>query len=185
MNKDLIDRLQILTGKVKMMTANDMGEKKEFIIEKVCEYLGETFSIETLEAILKIYKGRLKEMTDKEMPEIMMELGVPEIVLPTGERLKNEKIINATIKDKYAAWEWIKKIGREDVVKTVLKFGKGEVDDVLIKMLSSNGYSYEKDDTVHHQTLNKMIREMYKAGEKLPPPNAIEAIPFDRVKIIN
>lgn len=181
MNDKLMDRLQSLARKAKIMQETEFSplEVKDSV-DSICKMLGDNYPIAILEAVLKIYKDRLNNIVKKEMPEIMLELGVTELKLSTGEHLENRKIVSGKIKDKAAAAEWLTEKGREDLIKTTLKFGKGEVDDVLLKQL--NGYSYERSDDVNYQSLNVLIRDLYANGE-LPPAAAIEMSVFDEVKI--
>lgn len=181
MNDKLMDRLQSLTRKAKIMQETGFSpvEVKDSV-DSICKMLGDNYPIAILEAVLKIYKDRLNNIVKKEMPEIMLELGVAELKLSTGEHLENKKIVSGKVKDREEAAKWLMGIGRDDLIKTTLKFGNGEVDDILLKKLA--GYSYVRTDDVNYQSLNVIIRDQYKEGI-LPPPEAIEMSVFDEVKI--
>jgi hypothetical protein len=183
MNDSDIQRLSEMSKKV--MGYNQKVDNSNF--ETVLMIFDDTFedsiSISILEELLDVYKKRRDDLINNKMPAIMIENEMKSITLDDGTKLTLKKIVNPKVNDKQKMIIWVKSIGMEDAIKTNLEFKKGEVDSGLVEHLEKSGYSYTRDDSVHYQTLSKIVRDRYENGDPLPPVEAIEIIPFDTVKV--
>lgn len=168
----------------------EMAEEAAFIGGKLSdEEIAERYQavdnlpICVIEKMLEDQKANLNRLVRGEMPRIMIEEELQQVVLDDGRVLKLKKGINPKVKDKEKMIAWIEEINMPEVVKTELKFPKGEADKKLMSYLEKGGYSYEKDDSVHYMTLKKIVSDRYENGEGFPPEDAIEVTVYDEVKI--
>lgn len=120
----------------------------------------------------------LKQITEIKMPEILMEIGIEEFKLNSGEKLKLATYYSASISDsdpvqKEKAFEWLRSNGHDAIIKNEVKgtFGKGEEEKarVVFKQLEAMAPGlFTKKSLVHPQTLKAFVKELCEAGT--PPP---------------
>ncbi len=182
MSKENIARLKRLAGEASILAEKDTLNMDQIL--KVFETsFGHLFPIDAIEKILDVYKKRLDTIIRQDMPNIMNEEGITDVTLDNGVKLSLKKGLSPKVIDKEKEIAWIEEIGFKDSVKTELKFGKGEIDSKLEAYLEKHGYSFEREDNVHFQTLSKIIRDRYEAGDGLPPEDAVKVTPFNKVEI--
>lgn len=182
MNNEAMSRLKLLAGQACILSEKDTLDIDQ-ILKKFEKEFGKLFPIDAIEKILEAYKKKLNDIVRVEMPAIMNENEITAVTLDNGVKLSLKKGLSPQVVDKEKEIAWIEEIGFGDSVKTELKFGKGEVDRGLEEYLIEKGYTYEKDDTIHFQTLSKIVRDRYEAGDGLPPSDAVKVTPYDEVKI--
>lgn len=182
MNNESMSRLKRLAGEASILAEKDTLDMNQ-ILKTFETSFGVLFPIDAIEKILEIYKKRLSNIVKVEMPAIMIENELTSATLDNGIRLSIKKILSPEVIDKEKEIAWIEKIDHSESIKTVLRFGKGDVDKKLEKYLTKYGYSFEREDSIHYQTLSKIIRDRYNEGEGLPPADAIQVTPFDIVEI--
>jgi len=122
--------------------------------------------IDELEAQLSDAKARYRELTEREMVSIMMDLRMKKLTLDSGESLDLSEFFAGSLNkstDKDAGLRWIQGNGGLDLIKTDvnLSFGKSEhnmaVD--LVECLRERGYDPAVEEGVHHSTLASFARE--------------------------
>lgn len=177
-----MSRLKLLAGEASILAEKDTLDMNQ-ILKTFETSFGHLFPIDAIEKLLEIYKARLNNIVKVEMPAIMIENELTSATLDNGVSLSIKKVLSPKVIDKEKEIAWIEEIGFSDSVKTELKFGKGEIDKKLETYLEKNGYSFDREDNVHFQTLSKIIRDRYNEGEGLPPADAIQVTPFDIVEI--
>jgi hypothetical protein len=132
--------------------------------------------VETIEKQLKEAEAELRQVREVDLPNAMLQAGVSEIKLPTGQKISIKEDIYASIPkdDRYhEAIDWLKEHGFGDVIKNKVEvlFGKGEEDQAraLMMELNSNGWkTYTNSETVHSSTLKALIREQLAKGADFP-----------------
>ena len=183
MSQENIQRLKNLAGKAAIMqmeTDENTDNIDAALFEKT---FGVFFPVKAIEKILEIYKKRLSEIIRGKMVDIMNEEGITSVTLDNGVKLELKPGLNPKVVDKEKEIAWIESIGMNDVVKTELKFPKGEVNEELNAFLVEKGYSFERADDVHFMTLRKIVKDRYEAGDGLPPNDAIAVETYSEVKI--
>lgn len=114
---------------------------------------------------------RLQEVT---IPQLMNELGLEEIKLPTGEKIALQPVFGASVPDerKPAAWQWLRDNGHEALIKVTLvaAFGMGEEKEANMARaaLSSNGITFKDKEDVHASTLKSFVKDQYESGKTFP-----------------
>jgi hypothetical protein len=118
-----------------------------------------------------------KQITESKMPEILMEIGIEEFKLTTGEKLKLTTYYSASLSDenpqKEVAFEWLRKNGHDSIIKNFVNgtFGKGEEKkaEEAFKLLAKKFPDiFTKKSGVHPMTLKSFVKELCEAGT--PPP---------------
>jgi hypothetical protein len=141
--------------------------------------------IEAIEAQLKSKKERLSFLTEVSMPEIMMEIGMEQLKLMTGQKCTLTKFYAASIpaETQDAAFEWMRKNNYDSLIKNKVEasFGKGEDEKVNKLMETLVDYGFTCKTSVHPMTLKSFVKERMEAGDTLP--DAIKVHVGNKVKI--
>lgn len=146
----------------------------EKLAEKYEESLQCLINIEALEARIKELQDEYRKKTEEEMPELMAELGVSAIALPSGETVAVETNIHCGIPahSKGQAHEWLRNHNHGDLIKNeiVVKFGRNEDNMVSeVKSVAENlGLKFDEKQSVHASTLKAFVKEQMKLGSPLP-----------------
>lgn len=131
--------------------------------------------IAILELQLKTANDRLSLILEKLMPDIMVEIGMEQMKLLTGEKLTLKTFYNASIKDEFkeAAFKWLRENNHDAIIKNKIEgsFGKGE--DALVKEVAETLEKlapgvFTRKESVHPQTLKSFVKEQLEAGAALP-----------------
>lgn len=132
-------------------------------------------TIEQMEEALKQKGERLRQILEQSMPDVMMEIGIDEIRLTTGEKLIKKPYYSASIKpeNQDAAFSWLRANGHDALIKNKVEgsFGKGEDDSVAKIMETLNEVApgvFSCKASVHPMTLKSFVKEQCEAGT--PPP---------------
>jgi len=120
-------------------------------------------------------KEHIEQITDRDIPDMMSELGFEEIkLLDDLGKLTIKTNYHASIKsdDKYLAHTWLKDHDYGDLIKNevITKFGKGEDAKAskLVDNLAAQGYTLTQKEFVHPQTLKGFVRQTLEEGGTLP-----------------
>ena len=130
--------------------------------------------VESLESDLKKAKELLLELTDKEMPALLTELGLSKFILDDGASVTVKPTYGAYIRkaDQQQAFSWLRERGYDDILKNVVtvQFGRGEdsQSDAFFLEASQKGLNATQDTKIHPQTLKAFVKERIEAGDSLP-----------------
>ncbi len=133
--------------------------------------------ISVLQEQQKVLSEEHKQITEMKMPEILMEIGIEEFKLTTGEKLKLSTYYSASLSDenpqKEIAFKWLRDNGHDSIIKNVIAgtFGKGEeqrANDIYEKLNELAPDIFSKKSGVHPMTLKSFVKELWEAGT--PPP---------------
>lgn len=132
-------------------------------------------AIEVAQAALDAQQERLRIILEKEMPDIMMELGMEQIKLLTGEKLTMTKFYSASIKPEFqeVAFKWLRDNGHDAIIKNKVEgsFGKGEdekVQEIMQKLEEAVPGVFTCKTSVHAMTLKSFVKEQIEAGREIP-----------------
>lgn len=145
--------------------------------------------VEKCAAALAAAQARVREIEEKEIPEIMDDVELEEFTAKSGRKIKINETIRCALlaANKPKAFTWLLENGHEALVKRTISmdFGKGENDlaEAFKKMnLELNPELEFTDKTnVHPQTLDKWIREKIEANEYEDLPEGMFPIFRQRV----
>ena len=131
-------------------------------------------TVADLENSLALEKEKLRRISEEELPESMIALGLKSFTLSNGNKLDVKTFYRGNIseKNKEQAHDWLRDRGHADLIKNqvVCSFGKGEDHDALTLMgqLKELKYDYENKKSVHPSTLKAFVREQIERGKTLP-----------------
>ena len=126
-----------------------------------------------LERQLEEARDQLRDISERQLPEKMDELGMEEFKTRSGLRIRIKEAIRTSIpKTRQAeAFEWLRQNGYGGLIKRVVavKFGKGE-DEVAEKLARELAQGHEVDDnaSVHPSTLRSFVTEQLTSGVDIP-----------------
>ena len=131
-------------------------------------------SILDLEEKLKTYKKALRELDEVELPDLMLQIGVKQIKLVTGETVTIKDMVAASISqaNKAEAFQWLIDNNHGDLIKNEvkLKFSRGEEEaaDKIVKELLAKGLDPKQVKSVHSGTLSAFVKEQLSEGAEIP-----------------
>lgn len=126
-----------------------------------------------IEAQLASAREELKDISERQMPELMDQIGLETFKTRSGLIINVKETIRASIPKANAAraFAWLKANGHEAMIKRVVavQFGKGE-DERAEALRAALADDYEVDDkaSVHPSTLAAFVREKLENGDEIP-----------------
>ena len=137
--------------------------------------------LEALEAQVDAKKRELRAVSEEQLPNLLLDAGLPGLTLADGSTINVQDNIFASIGDdnREAAHRWLREQGLGDLIKNVVSvtFGKGEDADALlllhnIQEMGDNDALHfgavEQKEAVHASTLRSFVKERLKSGLPLP-----------------
>lgn len=149
----------------KLESLGDLAKRAAWLEGKILEFSNS----------LGVLSEELRSILEQKMPEIMMEVGIEQIKLTTGEKCTMKAFYSASIdkENPFPAFEWLKQNGHDSLIKNEVKasFGKGEEEKVnkLMETLAPLGFQNLK--SVHASTLKAFVKEQVESGT--PPPSEL------------
>ena len=166
-------------------------EDKLVVLSKlVKDYKSIEADIADIEAKLKERMEALQKISREAIPSILNSTGLSEIKLATGEKLKVEDKIQASIADKnytVAYRNMIQAEGGDDnaEVKVDSLFKAQvvleDVSDEVLEMLLEKDIAYEVKRSIHWQTLRKYCQGKLEDGKQIP--EGISVFQYQETKI--
>ena len=130
--------------------------------------------VERLDRELKDEKQALLKLTDEDLPSTMADLGLSRFSLDDGSTVEVKPTYGASIlvKDRPAAYDWLRDNGFDDIIKNVIscQFGRGEDDQASAfhAFASQQGYPADQNESIHSSTLKAFVKERIETGEDFP-----------------
>ena len=130
--------------------------------------------IQQLKEELKKKEDYRIKLSEEVLPSLFSEVGLSEIKLADGRKIKVSEYYRAAIKveNRDAAYTWLRNNGFGDLVKNQItcSFGRNEDEKAssLISDLSEKGLEPTQREWVESSTLRAFVREQYEAGRELP-----------------
>ena len=138
---------------------------------------------------LKDAQARLRDVSEKVLPDMMEDAGMSELVLSNGTRLKVEDKLTVTpLKaNRPAVIEWLRTSGHGSKVKrnVIVSLGKDadERERALLAELESEGFrDHRTEEWVEPSTLRAHVKRALEAGEEVDM-ELLNARLFKRAKI--
>jgi len=150
-------------GSGELSKLSQLAEKQAAAAAKVAD----------LEAQLNAAREELRDIAERQVPELMDQIGIDEFKTTTGLKIKIEETIRASIPKAKAplAFAWLKNNGHGALIKRVVSvaFGRGE-DEKADELRQRLADEFEVDDnsSVHPSTLAAFVREKLRNGEEIP-----------------
>ena len=142
------------------------------------------------EELLKHKAAKLKTLTTETLPEAMDAIGMKEFALTNGKKIEIKPLIKASLPSQGAiakakddekhimqhrlsqGLKFMRDNNAGSLIKNLLTFdldkGKDNVVAELMKMGDELGIEYEREETVHAQTLNSWVKERIEEGKPVP-----------------
>ena len=130
--------------------------------------------LSTQEEIMKDTKKQIEKVSGDIIPTMMSEMGLSELKLEDGSRLKVSTSYRATITEanKEAAFNWLRNNGLGDIIKNEISvsFGRNEDNKAAdyAALAQERGYQPTQKLKVEPMTLKALVRERIEAGKEMP-----------------
>ena len=164
---DLIKEMQ---EDASVIPVNNMGK-----IGAVATDIAETeLEIANIKEQLKTKETYSKKLSQEVLPSLFLEVGLSELKLSDGRKIKVSEYYTATpLKENRAkVHTWLRDNGFGDLVKNQVtcSFGRNEDEKAssLISDLTEKGLEPAQREWVEPSTLRAFVREQYEAGVELP-----------------
>ena len=164
---DLIKEMQ---ADASAIPVNNMGK-----IGAVATDIAETeLEIANIKEQLKTKETYSKKLSQEVLPSLFLEVGLSELKLSDGRKIKVSEYYTATpLKENRAkVHTWLRDNGFGDLVKNQVtcSFGRNEDEKAssLISDLTEKGLEPAQREWVEPSTLRAFVREQYEAGVELP-----------------
>ena len=152
-------------------------------VDSIVESLGQYFPISILEAVTKEYRERLKDIENRQIPDLLIELGLGKVTTSEGLEIGIKTEYNVSVSDSEALASWMEFHDGGHLWKTSLKFEKGENIDALKEVAKEIGLSYEEKSEIHPQTLKKYVKDHLESGGDSLPEAAVRVSTFTHATI--
>lgn len=114
-------------------------------------------------------KAKLRQVQENDLPDLMMELGLRNFTLATGEKIQIKEFVNASLSKerKAEAMSWLKENGAADLIKSevTVAFGKGHEEEARALAEQIKGVV---ETSVHSMTLSAWVKEQFEKGMSIP-----------------
>ena len=164
------DLLKQMQEDASSIPADNMGK-----IGAVATDIAETEAeISAIKEQLKSKETYAKKLSQEVLPSLFSEVGLSELKLADGRKIKVSEYYTATpLKENRAkVHTWLRDNGFGDLVKNQVtcSFGRNEDEKAssLISDLTEKGLEPAQREWVEPSTLRAFVREQYEAGVELP-----------------
>ena len=126
------------------------------------------------EQSLKDRKKALAEIAERELPDLMVELGLTDFTTADGLRVTVKDVLSAWTTGKYrdAIFAWLHATDNDSLIshEVVAKFGRGEADAAEQAESEARllGGDVVLTDKVNPQTFKALVRQLLADGEEVP-----------------
>lgn len=135
---------------------------------------GAEAEVKRIEAELNRAKEVLRDYAERQVPELMDQVGMASFKTASGLTIEVAEILRASIPVAVAqrSYAWLRENGHAALIKRIvtLSFGKNEDEkaDDLRSRLSAEGFEVEDKTSIHTQTLTAWVKEKLSKGEEIP-----------------
>lgn len=166
------------------------GTTLEKLSELVSVYKDLEAKIVETEETLSRHKKELEDVSRNRIPTILNSTGLSEIRLSTGEKLKVEDKVQASITNANYTLAYRNMInaegGDDDAVNKVDSLFKSQViledvSDKVLDLLLENEIAYDTKRSIHPATLKKYCKGLLEEGKAIP--EGISVFQYQETKI--
>lgn len=153
----------------------ELAEKQALAAQKVAE----------AKAALATAENDLRDLNEKQIPEVMDRLGLKEVRTTTGLKVTVKEDIRASISEErmVEAFDWLRKNNHAAVIKNVLTLTFDKNEDAkaaeAIALLKGKKFIPVQKLSVHAQTLAKLVRDRLEEGQ----PVAMDLLGVHRQRV--
>lgn len=116
-------------------------------------------------AALENKQAALKDLAERQLPDLLRSVGLTEMLLVGGRRISTKTDYFASIpKGSAATYAWLRERNMGGIIKEEISVVAG-----LRTRLTEAGIPFEAKETVHPSTLRAFAKEQAEAGNPLPP----------------
>ena len=144
------------------------------LADQVEKLEGYASDIEMAEKKLKDLKEKQKYISSEVIPDMMSEMGLAELKLHDGSRLKVSVDYKAHITkaNEEAAFNWLRNNGLGDIIKNEISVSFGQDEDNkaadYAELAKGQGLQPTQKLKVEPMTLKALVRERMEAGKEMP-----------------
>lgn len=126
------------------------------------------------EEALKAAQSRVQLLKEATLPDLMENAGQKKLTTIDGYVVEVKDVVRGkpSKEREPEAFAWLRKFGHGGIIKTALEADLGRVDPKVlqkaVKALSRLNITAQQKDSVHHQTLGALVRELLERGESVP-----------------
>ena len=130
--------------------------------------------IEEKQNQLKVLKEKHRRISEEQLPEALMEVGVSEFKLKDGTKISTAVYYSAriTLDTKEEAFNWLRNNNFADLIKNTVSVrferDEDEIAQILLDELNSQGLNTTQKEWVEPMTLKAFVREQVEKGVDLP-----------------
>ena len=131
-------------------------------------------NLETQEENLRLIKQEIERLSGEVIPTMMTEMGLSSLKLADGSSVDVKPYYRAAIliKNKEAAYNWLRQNGLGDIIKNEISvsFGQGEDNKAAQYANLAKGQGFEPTQKlkVEPMTLKALVRARIEAGKEMP-----------------
>lgn len=157
------------------LTGADISEEALGIVAKMAnEQIALESEIEIRTIELAKLSEKHKNLSERLIPDKMLELGLSEIRLTNGAKLTVTPFYSAKIPDdmKDRAFSWLALNHEDGIIKCEIhaQYDRGQLAEAkkIVAALKKKGLPFELDQTIHHSTLKAFVRERIEGNKPIP-----------------
>ena len=130
--------------------------------------------VESDEELLKEKKRDIEKISGEIIPTLLGEMGIASLKLADGSavEVKPYYAANISIKNREAAYNWLRENGLGDIIKNnvTVSFGRNEDNKAAeyANLAKSQGYQPTQKLKVEPMTLKALVRERIEKGVEMP-----------------
>ena len=123
---------------------------------------------------LKVLKEKHRRISEEQLPEALMEVGVSEFKLKDGTKISTATYYSARITpdSKEEAFNWLRNNNFADLIKNTVSVrferDEDETAQILLNELNGQGLNTTQKEWVEPMTLKAFVREQVEKGIDLP-----------------
>lgn len=132
-------------------------------VARLIESLTEEIEADT--KALDAKNERLRDLSERQLPDLLRNVGLTEMILVGGRRVTIKPEYFASIpKGSTATYAWLRERNMGGIIKEEIV-----VDKSLKETLAAAEIPFVSNESVHHSTLRAFVKEQIEAGNTLPP----------------
>ena len=130
--------------------------------------------IEEKQNQLKVLKEKHRRISEEQLPEALLEVGVSEFKLKDGTKISTATYYSARITpdSKEEAFNWLRNNNFADLIKNTVSVrferDEDETAQILLNELNGQGLNTTQKEWVEPMTLKAFVREQVEKGIDLP-----------------
>lgn len=150
----------------------------DLLVKRIANMAEEQLRLERLilkaEADLADLTAKHKEISERNLPDLMAEVGVSAFSLTDGSKITVKPFYAASISDenRTPCHVWLETSGNGSLIKKTvtveMEKGDAETFSDVIQNLSVLGVGYKVKEAVHPSTLNAFVKDQIQNGEDFP-----------------